>query len=189
LIVTGMIGLGVMFHYVGYVIAGVVYGVPILLDRGDLSINVVDWLEYYGPLVRTLEFCVGCLCAEIYRRGGIRIPTLGVTVAIGWCVLVIAIGHGLGLEITPLLPNFIYAPALAVIILAACRTGLLAGLLGAKPIIFAGEISYSVYLLQSLIAPAALEPFEATGFRQPPTGNLGSHCGRHGRRHDELVGH
>ncbi|MBV8779171.1 MAG: acyltransferase [Alphaproteobacteria bacterium] len=164
--------LGIAFYFVGYIIRALGHFTPVLLDRGELSINPLDWLEYYGPLIRALEFCVGCLCARVYQRGTIRVPGLAVAAAIGWCILVIACGNRMGPSVTPLLPNFIFAPALAVIILAACKPGPLGSILGARPIVFGGEISYSVYLLQSWIVEVAFGWFETNVSTNPILASL-----------------
>jgi len=150
LLALGMMGLGILFYNRGEVV-WVLISIPGLLNRGDLSINVWDWVTYYSPLTRILEFFVGCLCARLHRQNLRPVPGLMAIGAIGWCVAVIAWGDQFGNDIVALLPNFIYAPAIAALILYVLGKNVLSNILSSRPLLLLGEISYSVYLMQGLI--------------------------------------
>jgi peptidoglycan/LPS O-acetylase OafA/YrhL len=150
LLTIGMLGLGVLFYNRGLLVSALV-SIPGLLNRGDLSINVWDWVTYYSPLTRILEFFVGCLCARMYTPKARALPRFITVLSVGWCAFVIAWGERLGQDIAPLLPNFIYAPAIAAIILVSCESNVFSRVLSSSPMLLGGEISYSVYLLQGTV--------------------------------------
>ena len=57
--------------------------IPYLFDRGDLNINLWDWLTYYSPATRVFEFLVGCLCARSLRRDDLTVSRAGGSPALG----------------------------------------------------------------------------------------------------------
>jgi peptidoglycan/LPS O-acetylase OafA/YrhL len=112
-----------------------------------------EWISYFSPYTRILEFVCGLLAAKAYSAIGPQrvLPMgawLGIIVGLAWCAAVIFIGK---LTFNRFLPNIqaniIFAPALAILILLSCvyRTPL-SRLLSSWPLVFAGEISYSVYV-------------------------------------------
>jgi peptidoglycan/LPS O-acetylase OafA/YrhL len=151
LLVLGFLILGTVFYFRTVVVSAMVTYIPILLNRGDLSINVWDWLTYYSPITRMLEFFVGVCCGRLYRDHSYRISGMAVVGAIAWCGVILIWGGSFGSLVQPLLPNFVYAPALAVLLLYCGQTNGLATALSSPVAQYGGEISYSVYLTQGIL--------------------------------------
>jgi peptidoglycan/LPS O-acetylase OafA/YrhL len=120
----------------------------------DEKVSAGAWgfVTYFAPAVRLLEFVAGVLAAQAYlvlraRPSPSRKVSVALPVALGWCFAVIAVG---GLTHPPLrniLPNMIFAPALAPLMLHLCLfPSSLSRLLSSRLLMFMGEISYSVYI-------------------------------------------
>ncbi len=121
--------------------------------RDAISAEPWLWVSYYAPYLRVLEFLVGMLVAKCYvsRLSGGGAPTavrLFILSALAWCAVVIVdsdLTEGTILE--NIRSNFIFAPALAPLMLWLCRydSGL-SRLLSSPVAVFLGEISYSIYI-------------------------------------------
>ncbi len=129
--------------------------------------NFANWLAYFFPLVRFLEFCLGCLAGQLYlclrqRPISAREAKAGficLLAALSALILVIAIftTSGFGLFGPTLLYrlfvfleyNFLNAPGCAVLCFCAVRyKTVLNWFLNLPGIVLLGEASYSIYLLQ-----------------------------------------
>ncbi len=120
-----------------------------LFYHGPVSASAWYWLTYYSPWLRFFEFGVGILMSIMYRTGSLKIGNLIGFSAIAWCLSVIFFGEVNNEFLQNFLPNFVYAPAIAIILLYSCQqNNPVSWLLGRPALIWAGEISYSVYLLQ-----------------------------------------
>ena len=122
--------------------------------HGDnASADAWSWLFYFSPYVRVVEFVCGMIGAKAYQinKSGGPAPIWA------WVILVIGMGwviSVLGIEpisAQPLLanitPNFIFAPAIIFLMLYCCQyETALSRILGSRPLLFLGEISYSVYV-------------------------------------------
>jgi peptidoglycan/LPS O-acetylase OafA/YrhL len=160
---AGVIGVGVAMMFQARIIAFIITYVPVLLDRGDLSINQADWLEYYSPLTRLPEFFIGVLCGRVYQFKAGKVGALAAVAALGWCVFIIGWGELLPAPFSAMLPNIIYAPALAIILLYCCQGNPLSVIMSFALIQLAGEISYSVYLTQGFIIGRVAQYFTGLG--------------------------
>lgn len=134
---------------------------PTLLMRlNNSSYDPWFWLIYFCPPIRLLEFVAGMLAAQTFlivtKPKKERWHDALLIACIAWCIAIILIGNITdGKIMSNILPNFIYAPALAVIVLSVCRyDSLTTRFLSSKPLIVMGEISYSVYLLSFVIMTA-----------------------------------
>lgn len=120
-----------------------------MFDHGLASAPEWYWLTHLSPWIRIFEFGVGILTSMAYRAGPIRISHYAGFAAIGWCLLIVLVGIDDNHIAADFLSNFIFAPALAIILLyGSDQENLVARLLSSPPMLLAGEISYSVYLLQ-----------------------------------------
>jgi hypothetical protein len=125
------------------------------------------WFVYYSPYIRIFEFISGILASKVYLSTQNQPSKLSMSVnlcimlCLTWCIIMITFWnqiisfiyssilptniHGVGY----LLSNFIFAPALAPLLVLCCRYKTkLSGILSSRPLILMGEISYSVYILQ-----------------------------------------
>jgi len=124
------------------------------------------WLIYFSPLVRGFEFFGGALAAQAYLSGvwakcsGRGAPVV-ISLCIMWCAFVVLILCRTDNAIVKtLLPNFIFAPAILTTLISVSQfDSYLSRLLSSKPFLSAGEISYSVYLLQNLVFVALVNAF------------------------------
>lgn len=111
------------------------------------------WLTYYSPFVRVWEFFLGVITARTYSAYRPNIPAAAAFIAAGWCLLLIFVGHQAlaGTFFGEFLPNFAFAPAIAVIMLYSTKSKwtVAGAVLSCSAMLWLGEISYSVYLLQS----------------------------------------
>lgn len=125
---------------------------PLLPHNPKASADPWAWIVYFCPYLRFLEFVAGALAAKAYmsaipagRSGTARI---GLALCVGWCgavILVPAVSENW--LIGNLISNFIFAPAIALLLYLCCRhETLLSRALSSRPLQFAGEISYSVYI-------------------------------------------
>ncbi len=148
---VSVVGLAELLHLCrGALIAFVEH---FLWQQPNVSAGSWGWIIYFAPGVRWFEFAAGALAAKVYLSSSAR-PTMPITsriglgVAIAWCLAVIVVGkitsgHLLGNIVT----NFLFAPALVTIILVCCVYDLpVSRALSSRPLLFAGETSYSVYI-------------------------------------------
>lgn len=135
-----------------------VYPVLTTLFWHDQAVSAAPdyWFWYYAPYVRIAEFLAGMLTSAVYLNWGSKVA-LGrrscrflELVACGWCLAVIAIGTIYSPNpFGPLASNFVFAPGLVgILIVAISEHSVVGRLLGSEPLVFAGEISYSVYIFQ-----------------------------------------
>jgi peptidoglycan/LPS O-acetylase OafA/YrhL len=124
---------------------------PVLYHGGKVSRDMWDWLTYFSPYVRVLEFVAGVLAAKVFvdRRHDLmsqRSVDILVLCCAAWCVAVILTS---GIESTSnlLTSNFIFAPAMALFLCYCPRSdGGIRKFLERPTLKFMGEISYSVYI-------------------------------------------
>jgi peptidoglycan/LPS O-acetylase OafA/YrhL len=118
-----------------------------------VSASAWGWIVYFSPYVRLPEFIMGMLAAKAYatmseRRPSPRVANIVIGVCLAWCAALIGLS---ALSTVPfiglLTSNFIFAPALAPLLLFCClHDGVVSRTLSSRPLMFAGEISYSVYI-------------------------------------------
>jgi peptidoglycan/LPS O-acetylase OafA/YrhL len=133
----------------------------------ESSVSFLQWLIYYAPYLRVLEFFLGVLVAAIYMKSleagwspaslSLRQARVGRRLIWGVAGL-IAIEQGLtGLPWTSSLLNFFdfscsysmaVLMALWVLCLVCYQDGALYRALASRGLVAAGEASYSIYLLQ-----------------------------------------
>jgi peptidoglycan/LPS O-acetylase OafA/YrhL len=147
---AGWLGVGAMELWLPHVQAFIGNDMPWLLDRGDLSINSRDWLEYYSPLTRLPEFITGVMCGRLYHGGSFVISRWAAGAAALWCIAVLMAGGRIEV-LHGFLSNIVYAPGLAVLVLYVTQRNIVASVLSSWPVWFGGVISYSVYLTQGFI--------------------------------------
>jgi peptidoglycan/LPS O-acetylase OafA/YrhL len=112
-----------------------------------ISAEAFRWVTYYAPYTRLPEFLLGMLAARAFvlkRRLGVQWAYIGA----GWCAAVVFISPITRLPgLTSMTSNFIFAPALALVMLVCCqRQNIMSRALSSAPALFFGEISYSVYI-------------------------------------------
>ncbi len=139
---------------------------PFLALKGmPISAPIWHWLTYFSPYIRVLEFIAGALASQLYLAGAhkplssfaVNIYTLACVI---WCFI------GIGLNAFPsnffanFLPNFIFAPAIAPLLILLCRYHTsLSNFLSKRYMMFFGEISYSVWVFQFAVMSIFLSSF------------------------------
>ena len=120
----------------------------------SVSASPEEWVRYFSPFVRIFEFFLGVMAAKIYsqlkdRPGAPPTWARAAMLMAGlWCLAVILIP---AISENPLLQkftsNFIYAPAIATLLLLTCIFDTQLGrFLSSRYVVAGGEISYSVYV-------------------------------------------
>jgi peptidoglycan/LPS O-acetylase OafA/YrhL len=148
--VAGLIGLPLLFYFGHPSLAPVL---EVVRRNPWIGAEPWGWFTYIAPYVRVFEFIVGVLAARCYladRGGGPAPPAVRIAMAaaLAWCAAIVVV--------TPLTDNallydvaenFLFAPAMAVVMLAVCRhETYLTRLLSSPLALFLGEISYSIYI-------------------------------------------
>ncbi len=110
--------------------------------------NISSWLQYASPYVRVLEFIVGivtgmCVVAHDGRKRDLWI-ILGMGILVSGMLLLVANATFRQY----LLCNFLFAPMLSALIIAATRIHFVMKIFVSQFMVFSGMISYSIYLLQ-----------------------------------------
>jgi peptidoglycan/LPS O-acetylase OafA/YrhL len=119
-----------------------------------LAADPLGWLLYFSPYLRVIEFIVGMLTAKCFLQWKVSLSPRQVNyimiAALSWIVAVVLIVRfkfSFGFELSIILPNFIFAPAIAAVMLMVCRYDTALGrALSAPSALFLGEISYSIYI-------------------------------------------
>lgn len=135
-----------MWHLVG--IAVIAYGV--YWTTGPVVTETDMWLRYYAPYLRLLEFATGVVAADIVMARRDKGRRLSSDLA-----LVLAIAFTAFLFTTPLgrltIINYLIAPMIAVsLIVGADPRSMASRVLSARWLLWIGDRSYSIYLLQAL---------------------------------------
>jgi peptidoglycan/LPS O-acetylase OafA/YrhL len=139
---------------------------PLQFSNPRISAPPFYWLIYFSPLVRGFEFFGGALAAQAYlnglgaKRAGSAVPVV-ISLCLAWCIFVILVlCRTENAIVKALLPNFIFAPAILTMLIFVCQfDSYLSRLLSSKTLLTAGDISYSVYLLQALVFVAVANGF------------------------------
>jgi peptidoglycan/LPS O-acetylase OafA/YrhL len=114
-----------------------------------ISAGSWGWVYYFSPYVRIFEFISGMLMAQAYKvRDTEWLPSIVLPICLMWCGIVFISGWlPPWAPLENLVPNFIYAPAIALVMLHVCkRKSWLSDALSSRPMVFLGEISYSIYI-------------------------------------------
>lgn len=118
-----------------------------------VSTGAWAWASYFSPYVRLPEFIVGMLAAKAYAAASRQQPSplvgkIVIVLCLVWCATVIGLpAMSTQRYVWPLLSNFLFAPAIAPLLLCCClHDNPLSRMLSSRPLMFAGEISYSVYI-------------------------------------------
>jgi len=125
-------------------------------DKVSAPPSAWDWVYYFSPYLRVLEFIAGMLTARIYQTKSLPISAdTALTVGLIWCVgLSVASIANLS-AVQYLVPNFAFAPGIALVMLGVCQgDGLLTRRLSSPAALFLGEISYSIYIWSFLMFAA-----------------------------------
>jgi len=140
----------ILFRYQTVLVAAFT---PLAWHGDKISAPVWGWIIYFCPLTRMLEFIAGTLAAKAYlsRRDVPISPRMGQTViglCLAWCAAVLFVPS---ISQSPLLNdlrcNFIFTPALAPLLYCCVRyKNWLSKALASPPLLFMGDISYSVYI-------------------------------------------
>jgi peptidoglycan/LPS O-acetylase OafA/YrhL len=105
-------------------------------------------LVYFMPYLRVFEFVAGMLAARIYQiKNFDRFAREAVIVGVIWCAGMMAAAIGNVPSLQNVIPNFAFAPGIALVMIGTCQhDGLLARLLSTPTALFLGEISFSIYI-------------------------------------------
>jgi len=149
------LGLLLLFNFkneVSAIIDPVVYrGIPV-------NAPAWFWLTYFGPYLRSLEFVAGVIACRVYltyqgKKISPNITRAGLFACSLWCVIAMVLtGNVQQGALMDMLQGFAYTPAHAPALILLCLSGsALKRLICSRPVLFMGEISYSVYVFQFFI--------------------------------------
>ena len=153
LVVAGaisVVGLATMFTFFQTGVVAFVEGCCV--HDAKVSAGAWGWIIYFSPLVRLPEFIMGMLAAKAYaamsgRPQNPAIARIVIGVSVAWCAAAVVVSASRAPFIGSLMSNFMFAPAIAPLLLYCCLyDGALSRAMSSKPLLFAGQISYSVYI-------------------------------------------
>ena len=129
---------------------------PLMWHGEKLSADAIGWATYFSPYLRLLEFIAGVLAAKVYqshgRRGGNDSGNALWADRLAWCCvawfLIVIIPANLTKGVlADITSNFIFAPAIALLlVVVSCYRPTVGKWLAARPLVYLGEISYSIYI-------------------------------------------
>jgi peptidoglycan/LPS O-acetylase OafA/YrhL len=130
-------------------VAKVLLAVGAMTALGGLAWLTRDNFDQWdGPqtLLRCLpEFLLGTLLYSAYRSGAMTSALSGDEAAGGLAVLILLLLHGGA-------PDLLIVPLFALLILAAvANRGRVAEVLNSRPLVWVGDVSYSLYLIHGLV--------------------------------------
>jgi peptidoglycan/LPS O-acetylase OafA/YrhL len=140
---------------------------PIVITNTKISSTPFEWIVYFSPLIRAFEFFMGTLAAQFIMSHDRRRPESGTSSRIiAGCVLwmlfvglVVGPHYRIGV-IDALLRTFLWTPAIVISIILICRDDTPWSRFLSRPfMVAAGDISYSVYLLQAFVFVALSRSF------------------------------
>ncbi|KWK75796.1 hypothetical protein WM15_29830 [Burkholderia ubonensis] len=152
----------------GIILCALIYPV-IRPANGDDALLVLAGLLYINPVARTFEFLVGMVAATAYshlaHRGIRGSATLWTCAEVAVCVLAAAgviSAWPVYQHLSPTHPQFAewlmqsgqFSVLALLIFIFAIGRGALSYALSARPIVFLGEISFSMYMLHQIIIRA-----------------------------------
>ena len=144
---------------------------PIIVTNTRISSPPFEWLIYHSPLLRVFEFFMGALAAQFVMLGdrqGLSSSTSSLIIS-GCAVWQLFVGLVVGPHyrigvIEALLPTFLWTPSIVISIILICRDDTPWSRFLSRPfMVAAGDISYSVYLLQALAFAALATSFPGHG--------------------------
>jgi hypothetical protein len=144
---------------------------PIIFTNATISSPPFEWLIYHSPLIRVFEFFMGALAAQFVMLGGrpgfsSSTSSLIITGCAVWQLfvgLVVGPHYKIGV-IEALLPTFLWTPSIVISMILICRDDTPWSRFLSRPfMVAAGDISYSVYLLQALAFAALATSFPGHG--------------------------
>lgn len=121
-----------------------------------LTADQSGWVIYFSPFTRIFEFIAGILASKVYLSLESREPMqdriaiyIAIILCMAWCGAILFVDLFSKGRFAILLSNFVFAPAIAPLLILSCRYDtLLSRILSSRPLLFMGEISYSIYLWQ-----------------------------------------
>ncbi len=115
-----------------------------------LHLPTIDWTHRFGLVRVTSEFIIGCALLNIYKQVGEQpklMETLSKVALIG---LVSAIGFQL--------PDIVPVACIALLIFSLTDGNtLLTRVLSSRPLVYLGEVSYSIYMVHSLFIMGVIQ--------------------------------
>jgi peptidoglycan/LPS O-acetylase OafA/YrhL len=129
--------------------------------HGDTSsADPWDWLAYFAPYVRVLDFIAGMLMAQAYRMSApIRLSPILLPAGLLWCAAAAA-SFWLKLPTLGTLEgNCLYAPGIALVMLSCTQKNWLSRAMSSPPMLFLGAISYSIYIWSFFVFPMLHQMF------------------------------
>ena len=139
---------------------------PLLTQPEGIGTTIGNWLVYFNPYLRVLEFIAGGLASITYLRWRddplhVRVRLLA-PVALACYAAVLFLPVESLWPFSALLSNFLLVPVFAfAMIYIGTADGIARRFLSSRPLLFAGEISYSIYVWHFWIFPALQNAFRA----------------------------
>lgn len=132
-----------------------------------MSGNVLDVWAYTNPLLRSGEFVAGIALALLVGRGwSPRVPFSASIALLFAAVGIISLAPGL---LPQTVTDVFLAPFFAVVILSAAMADITKkkGLMGSRPLVYAGEVSFAFYLVHELVIFNLAHLFELVSMGMP----------------------
>ncbi|MFO1378455.1 MAG: acyltransferase family protein [Steroidobacteraceae bacterium] len=137
---------GIKFRRVAAVAVGAILTVSLAYSVYLTHVN--QPFAYFHTFARVWEFAIGALLALTARR--LRFP-VSVRVLLGWVGVLAILACGLLFQVSQVFPGYaaLWPTLAAVLVLVSGSTGSSCGVdrvLGSRPLVYLGGISYSLYL-------------------------------------------
>ena len=130
-----------------YILSGLlIISIPVMMHT--LTVDP-HWFFHINPFVRIAEFVIGIMLFSVYKKSSIKNATVWEISVIGVVILFYLFRNYIPSVYR--ISAYYWIPMSALILVLAYQKGVVSKFLSRRPLVFLGEISFSFYMVHSLV--------------------------------------